>query len=995
MLDSAGEPVTMFGTIQDITDRKQIEEAHRQERILLRTVVDNLPSAIFVKDAEYRKTLVNSQHVEKVAAHLGLLGLDSTQDLLGKTDFEVYPKELAEKYFEDDRRIISDGESVLNREESIVNADGRTSWFFMSKVPLRDKDGKILGLVGISTDVTRLKEAEEAAKQERILLRTVIDNIPHSIYVKDSEYRKIMANPEDVSHTGMQTEAEVCGKTDFDLFPKELASKFHADDEMVIKKGKSVVNKEDHLIMPDGTLRWMLTTKVPLRDGNGNVTGLVGIGIDVTDRRRMEELLIENEERLRTLFENASIGIYRTTPDGHILFANPAMIRILGFQNLDELVKYNLEDEDHYAAEYPRPKFRELVEGKGSVIGLESRQVRKDGSSFWVRENAHVVRNKDGKAAYYEGTIEDITDRKEIEGALRRSEQMLQQITNSVDDAIYSIDGQTAEFTYLSPVFERKLGCTLSEIEAMGGRWAFLRKTIQSENLPEDDPIIKDLQAKVINYVPLRENWWKCKDGTLLYLEDKSVPVYEGEKLVRVDGVLRDITEWKISEDTKQRERNLLRTLIDNIPYPIYVKDKECRKIVANPADVRNMGLKSETEAIGKTDFELYPTEIAEKFFADDQAVVRDGRSVLNREEYFYSPDGKKRWLLTTKMPWLDENGKIIGLVGMGAEITEMKAAQDALRQSEKELRMLFESMKDVILVLDKDGRFMRVSPTDDSLLYKPGAEIVGRTGHEIFHKDQAEYFLSIIRKTLESGQTQNAEYAINIRGEERWRMATISPLTNETVLWVARDITERKLMEKEISDSEKKYRELVENALVGVYRMTLSGKIIYANNAMADMLEYDSPEELMSVTSFSLYKNIQEREHFTKELRSYGKTGKSMEVEFLTKGGKTRNVLLSASTDGEIISGMAKDITDIRTLERQFIQTQQLEGLGNIAAGIAHDFNNLLGVILGYADLLTQSAFDQKKFQRGTQAIMKSGERGKALVKQTVDFCSQDGNNF
>ncbi len=529
----------------------------------------------------------------------------------------------------------------------------------------------------------------------------------------------------------------------------------------------------------------------------------------------------------------------------------------------------------------------------------------------------------------------------------------------------------------------------------MGGRWAFLKQVVQSDSTPELDPVVTDVQKHVLRETPIYEQWWQCKDGTRIYIEDKSVPTYDGDRLVRIDGVLRDITAWKLSEDAKQREQIILRTLIDNIPFPIYVKDTEARKIVANPADFRNMGCVSESEVLGKTDFDFYPKEIAEKFFADDEIVLRDGKAVLNREEYFYGPDGKRRWLLTSKIPLLNENGELAGLVGIGVDITEQKAIDEALRRSEAELRTLFESMKDVILVFDKDGRYLKASPTDDSQLYKPASEIIGKTNHEIFPKEQADFFLSVIRRTLETGQTQNVEYAIDIAGEDKWRTATVSPLTNDSVLWVARDITDRKSMEKEIRDSEKKYRELVENALVGVYRTTLSGKIIYTNKAMADMLEYESQEELMARTSFSWYRDIQEREVFTRELRSHGKTGKSMEVEFITKTGKVKNVLISASLDGEIISGMAKDITEIRILERQFLQTQKLEGLGNIAAGIAHDFNNILGVILGYADLLKQSAFDQNKFQRGTQAIMKSAERGKSLVRQLLTFARKTEISF
>jgi PAS domain S-box-containing protein len=1116
MLDTAGEPTCMFGTIQDITDRKLAEETQDRERILLRTLIDNLPSAVFVKDNEYRKTVVNSQHVKAVAAHLGSLGLNSPKDVLGKTDFDLYPRDLAERYLEEDRRIIRDGDSILNKEVTVVNADGRKSWLLESKVPLRDKDGRIKGLIGIMTDITAQKEAEELAKQERILFRTVIDNIPHSIYVKDTSYRKIIANPENLSHTGMQAEAEVFGKTDFDLFPKEMAARFFVDDQTVIKEGKSVVNREEHLIEPNGRLHWLLTTKVPLRNENGTIRGLVGIGIDVTERKQAEEALERERILLRTLIDNLPFAVYVKDANYRKVISNPADVHLCNCSREEEVI--GKTDFDFYPRELAEQYFlhdqKVIVNGE-TVVGSEGLHLDSNGNELWILTTKVPLRSKtgdiiglvgvgldvteqkkldtalrqsenelrslfasmkdvvivfdkngkylriaptnpdllyrpaqeligktchevfsdqqadeflsairrsldtgelqnleykleiNGRETWFDGSFSrveedkvllvarDVTAHRRAEEALQKSEATLKQIMESIEDAIYSIDGQTAEFTYLSPVFERKLGYSPSDIKKMGGRWTFLKQIVKSDNSANLDPVVTELQKHVVQEIPVLENWWRCKDGTLLYIQDQSVPTYDGDKLVRIDGVLRDITKWKLSEDSKQRERILLRTMIDNMPYGIYVKDKECRKVLANPADVHNMGCQLEAEVLGKTDFDFYPKEIADNFFADDQAVIQEGKTVSNREEYFYDPDGKKHWLWTTKVPLRDETGRIIGLVGIGANITERKAIEEALRQSEAELRALFESMKDVILVLDKDGRFLKVSPTDDSLLYKPASEIAGKTSYEVFPKELAEYFLSIIRKTLESGKTQNVEYAIDICGEERWRAATVSPLTVDTVLWVARDITERKLMEKGLRDSEKKYRELVENALLGVYRTTISGSIVYANKAMADMLEYDSPAELISKKAFDLYKDVQHRESFVEELRIHGRTVKTNEVEWVTKTGKVKNVLLSASLDGEIISGMAKDITEIRTLEREFLQTQKLEGLGNIAAGIAHDFNNILGVILGYADLLSQSTFDPKKFQRGTQAIMKSGERGKSLVKQLLTFARKTETTF
>ncbi|MDX6710156.1 MAG: hypothetical protein QOH96_1172 [Blastocatellia bacterium] len=147
-----------------------------------------------------------------------------------------------------------------------------------------------------------------------------------------------------------------------------------------------------------------------------------------------------------------------------------------------------------------------------------------------------------------------------------------------------------------------------------------------------------------------------------------------------------EIAERRKAEETLRQERIFLRTLIDNIPDLIYVKDMACRKVIANMAEVRNLGLHSEAEVLGKDDFALYPKELAEGFFADDQAVLHAERSVLNKEEYVINEQGQKRWLLTTKIP-LHQNGQIIGLIGLGRDITARKEAEEALVESEQRLQ--------------------------------------------------------------------------------------------------------------------------------------------------------------------------------------------------------------------------------------------------------------------------------------------------------------------
>jgi PAS domain S-box-containing protein len=147
---------------------------------------------------------------------------------------------------------------------------------------------------------------------------------------------------------------------------------------------------------------------------------------------------------------------------------------------------------------------------------------------------------------------------------------------------------------------------------------------------------------------------------------------------------LRDITERKRIDETLRKERALFRTIIDNIPYPIYAKDAHARKTVANLADIRIIGASSEAEVLNKDDFELFATERAKKFHAVDQSVLQTGKPIMDVEDAFTNESGETIWLLSSKIPFFDDNGKIAGLVGVAKDITERKVMEEQLRQSQK-----------------------------------------------------------------------------------------------------------------------------------------------------------------------------------------------------------------------------------------------------------------------------------------------------------------------
>jgi PAS domain S-box-containing protein len=282
--DDQGKPVRMVGALADISKYKEMENRLLEERNLLRALIDNLPDSIYMKDAQGRETLSNEANARS-------LGFNSEAEIIGRSVFDFFKPEVASKVSADDQKVLR-GESLTDHEERLVTATGKVYWMLTTKVPWRNAAGKVVGIIGGGRNITKEKEAELKLTAERNLLRTVIDNLPDCIYAKDVQTRKIMANAGDLENYGGQTEAEVIGKTDFDLFPREIAEAFFADDQTVLKTGQPVINREEKVVRPDGEVHWLLTTKVPWRDAGGNVIGLVGIGRDITDKKHLEEQLL-------------------------------------------------------------------------------------------------------------------------------------------------------------------------------------------------------------------------------------------------------------------------------------------------------------------------------------------------------------------------------------------------------------------------------------------------------------------------------------------------------------------------------------------------------------------------------------------------------------------------------------------------------------------------------------------------------------------------------
>ena len=266
---------------REIAERKRAEEVIKNSQALYSSLVENLPLHVIRKDLDGHFTFVNRSACE-------LIGLPH-DEVLGKTDFDFYPEELAAKYRDDDRRVIETGELLDTVEEN--RQDGQTRYVQVMKSAVKDALGKTIGVQVIFWDVTENKKAIAALEQERYLLHALMDNLPHNIYFKDQDSRFIRINKALSEYFGLNDASEAIGKTDFDMFTNEHAQQARDDELEIMRTEKPLLDREEKETWSNGHTTWATTTKMPLYDDEGRVVGTFGISRDITGQKRAAEAL--------------------------------------------------------------------------------------------------------------------------------------------------------------------------------------------------------------------------------------------------------------------------------------------------------------------------------------------------------------------------------------------------------------------------------------------------------------------------------------------------------------------------------------------------------------------------------------------------------------------------------------------------------------------------------------------------------------------------------
>ena len=782
--DAAGNISGAIGIIRDITLRRMTEQALKGSEEKYRTLAEDSEDYIMRYDRACRHLYMN-------LAALRVSGLKE-QDVIGKTHKEAgYDEALSRIWEEKIQQVFETGKGV-QFQFAWDSAEG-TVYLDLKLTPEYAGDGSVQSVLGVSRDITKLKQAEKALAESESYLSSIIHVAPVGIGVA---INRVMQNVNDqfCQITGYTAE-ELIGKPARFLYPTQEDYDYVGQEkyDQIASKGHGSV--ETRFRKKDGTIINVLLSSTPINQSNLSA-GVTFTALDITDRKRSERELAESELRYRHIVEDQTEFICRFIPDGTHIFVNEAYCQYFGL-NREEVIGSQFRPAIHPDDQKRVSQCIASLSPDQPLVTIDQRIIMPDGTILWQRWVDRAIFYPDGRLQEYQSVGRDITEWKQMEEALRQSELKHRTL---VENALVGIFETARDGTLMSAnnTFARMYG--FADAETMIQTGINVGRDLYSHQADRRE-VVETLQKTGI--MEFREFPVQKWDKTPFWVAVSARAVHDDNgNVLHYEGVCIDITDRKRAEERLIQSEERFSAAFNFNPDPVAITETETGKILnANLAFSTWSGYALE-ELIGKTTKER-------NFWVDpaqrDEIVstLKLRRDIFEKDVIFRLRSGEQRSVLFTMKFITIGSGEF--LLTRAHDMTERLQAEEALRESEEKYRDLLHNIHDIVWQTTVDLRFTYVSPTQEKITGFSNSEILGRSLLEIISEESAAMVKKRLALRLEeakSGTIVNVTFfEVELQRKDGtliWLEISASPIIGPEgslsgFRGVSREITQRK----------------------------------------------------------------------------------------------------------------------------------------------------------------------------------------------------------
>ncbi|MFS8867365.1 PAS domain S-box protein [Synechococcus sp. H65.1] len=561
---------------------------------------------------------------------------------------------------------------TFTRVVRMVDAAGQVRWLEWINQGIFDRRGRLQFIRGVGRDITEQKQLEDNLRLREAQLQALLDALPAAIWARDPQGVLILQNATDRAWFGdlLGTSLQEGARQ----YPQwlEFTSQALADLErqgIFQMEGKEIIQGQE---------RYVYRLAVKLQDESKGL-GYLGIALDITEQKRLEQQVREQQERFRAFLNNSHDILCRTDAQGLVYPFNPPVA--------EKILGRCLEEGEPIPLDWVHPEDRQIVASAlehlkarpGETLSFIYRAQHADGHWVWLESRCTNLL-QDPAVAGIVCSTRDITQQKEAELSLRESEARFREIAEVVPVSFFLSSADFGQFPYVSPRCEQIWGYTPEEFYQKPDLW---KDRIHPEDLPQ---VLQAVAQVIRGEKPVTYRIFH-RDGRVRWLRTSCRPIFnEQQEVIRIAGITEDITEQKEAELALRESEARLKAILDGIPFPIFVKDLQGRYLQVNQAYLQKNG-KLPEEVLGKADTELFSPEEALELRKEDQRAIQSPAPISY--ECTICRDGKKQEKWITKFALRDWQGDPYAICGIVVDITPLKEAQDLLRQEAERERLL------------------------------------------------------------------------------------------------------------------------------------------------------------------------------------------------------------------------------------------------------------------------------------------------------------------